>query len=175
MTQWRAPHLIMRESAAKTAPVRDAESTPTRLATVAIGCYRVLMDQLYRRAIIQGILETILSVAFIFWPAGTFHYWQGWLFLAVSKDNCIRDIHCVFCADCVARARPPLWLVAGTAKRNGRRRRADRTFISLHLLGYQGQSASPRCLDGGDVDFLHRHHCLEGTFCLGATSRKRLG
>jgi hypothetical protein len=36
-------------------------------------------------------------------------------------------------------------------------------------------SASPRCLDGGDVDFLHRHHRLEGTLCLTATSRERIG
>src|ERR1700741_4310189 len=33
-------------------------------------------------------------------------------------------------------------------------------------------SASPRCLDGGDVDLLHRHHRLEGTLCLIATNRK---
>src|SRR5580698_10375471 len=31
-------------------------------------------------------------------------------------------------------------------------------------------SASPRCLDGGDVDILHRHHRLEGTLCLTAAS-----
>src|SRR6266581_8882105 len=36
-------------------------------------------------------------------------------------------------------------------------------------------SASPRCLDGGDVDLLHRHHRLEGALCLSATGRKRLG
>ena len=36
-------------------------------------------------------------------------------------------------------------------------------------------SAPPRCLDGGDVDLLHRHHRLEGTLCLTASSRKRLG
>jgi hypothetical protein len=36
-------------------------------------------------------------------------------------------------------------------------------------------SASPRCLDAGDVDLLHRHHCLEGTLGLTATSRKRVG
>jgi hypothetical protein len=35
--------------------------------------------------------------------------------------------------------------------------------------------ASPRCLDGGDVDPLHRHHRLESTLCLTATSRKRIG
>src|SRR5947207_597716 len=33
-------------------------------------------------------------------------------------------------------------------------------------------SASTRCLDGGDVDLLHRHHRLEGTSCLSATDRK---
>jgi protein-S-isoprenylcysteine O-methyltransferase Ste14 len=47
------------------------------------------MDPLYRRAIIQGILGTILFIAFIFWPAGTFHYWQGWLFLAVFSASTI--------------------------------------------------------------------------------------
>jgi hypothetical protein len=36
--------------------------------------------------------------------------------------------------------------------------------------------ASPAgCLDGGDVDLLHRHHRLEGTLASLATSRKRLG
>jgi hypothetical protein len=35
-------------------------------------------------------------------------------------------------------------------------------------------SASSRCLDRGDVDLLHRHHRLEGAFCLTATGRKRL-
>src|SRR5260221_12958735 len=28
---------------------------------------------------------------------------------------------------------------------------------------------APSCLDGGDVDLLHRHHCREGTLCLGST------
>jgi hypothetical protein len=36
-------------------------------------------------------------------------------------------------------------------------------------------SAPPRCLDGGDVDLLHRHHRLEGTLCLTAAGRKRIG
>jgi hypothetical protein len=36
-------------------------------------------------------------------------------------------------------------------------------------------SASPHCLDGGDVDLPHRHHRLEGMLCLAATSRKRIG
>ena len=38
-----------------------------------------------------------------------------------------------------------------------------------------GASASPRRLDGGDVDILHRHHRREGTLCLTAASRKRIG
>jgi hypothetical protein len=29
--------------------------------------------------------------------------------------------------------------------------------------------ASPCCLYGGDVYFLHGHHCLEGTLCFIAT------
>src|SRR5262249_16857614 len=45
------------------------------------------MDPLYWRAIIQGILGAILFITFVFWPAGTFHYWQGWLFLAVFSSS----------------------------------------------------------------------------------------
>jgi protein-S-isoprenylcysteine O-methyltransferase Ste14 len=55
--------------------------------TEAIGCYRVPMDPLYRPAIIQGILGMISFIALIFGPAGTFHYWQGWLFLAVFSAS----------------------------------------------------------------------------------------
>jgi hypothetical protein len=36
-------------------------------------------------------------------------------------------------------------------------------------------SASPRCLNSGDVDLVHRHHHFEGTLGLTATSRKRIG
>src|ERR1700730_12588246 len=35
-------------------------------------------------------------------------------------------------------------------------------------------SASPCCLDSGDVDLLHRHHRREGTLGLPAASRKRI-
>ncbi len=35
--------------------------------------------------------------------------------------------------------------------------------------------SASRCLDGSDVDLVHRHHRLEGTFRLIATSRKRVG
>src|SRR5438552_3398970 len=38
----------------------------------------------------------------------------------------------------------------------------------------QCRSAPPRCLDGGNVDFLHRHHRFEGTLCLIASSRERV-
>jgi len=47
------------------------------------------MDSLYWRAFIQGILGAILFIALIFWPAGTFHYWQGWLFFAVFSASTI--------------------------------------------------------------------------------------
>src|SRR5688572_9935648 len=37
------------------------------------------------------------------------------------------------------------------------------------------RSAPPRRLDRGDVDFLHRHHRLEGALGLGATCCERVG
>src|SRR5688572_26419790 len=36
-------------------------------------------------------------------------------------------------------------------------------------------SGPPRCLNGGDVDLLHRHHRVEDTLCLTATNRNRVG
>jgi hypothetical protein len=36
-------------------------------------------------------------------------------------------------------------------------------------------SASAGGLDGGDVDLLHRHHRIEGTLCISAASRERIG
>jgi protein-S-isoprenylcysteine O-methyltransferase Ste14 len=59
------------------------------LTITAAGCYYVAVDPLYWRAIIQGILGTILFIALIFLPAGTFRYWQGWLFLAVFSCSTI--------------------------------------------------------------------------------------
>src|SRR5262245_31888485 len=47
------------------------------------------MDPLYRQSIIQGILGLLFFVALIFGTAGTFHYWQGWLFLAVFSASTI--------------------------------------------------------------------------------------
>ena len=41
------------------------------------------MDPLYRQSTVRAIWGTILFIVLIFGPAGTFHYWQGWLFLAV--------------------------------------------------------------------------------------------
>src|SRR5262249_14468559 len=52
--------------------------------------------------------------------------------------------------------------------------RIGSVIVSFLICGKR-LSASPRCLDSGDVNFLHRHHRLEGTLCLTATSGKRLG
>jgi len=41
------------------------------------------LDPLHRQAMVQGGLGALLFVVLIFWPAGTFDYWQGWLFLGV--------------------------------------------------------------------------------------------
>src|SRR6516225_6103286 len=43
--------------------------------------------------------------------------------------------------------------------------RIESVIVSFRISGKR-LSASPRCLDGGDIDFLHRHHRLEGTLCL---------
>jgi protein-S-isoprenylcysteine O-methyltransferase Ste14 len=41
------------------------------------------MDPMYRQAMVRGILGTLFFMVLIFGSAGTIHYWQGWLFLAV--------------------------------------------------------------------------------------------
>jgi protein-S-isoprenylcysteine O-methyltransferase Ste14 len=41
------------------------------------------MNPLYRQAIIQGVFGLIFFIALIFGTAGTWEYWQGWVFLAV--------------------------------------------------------------------------------------------
>ena len=60
------------------------------------------------------------------------------------------------------------------ADQSGDRFRIARDTGPLRRVGVF-TSASTRCLDGGDVDLLHRHHHLEGTLGLTATSRKRIG
>ena len=47
------------------------------------------MDPLYKKAIAQGVAGIAVFVAFIFLPAGTWHYWQGWLFIAVFSASTI--------------------------------------------------------------------------------------
>jgi len=47
------------------------------------------MDPLYKKAIAQGVAGMAVFVAFIFLPAGTWHYWQGWLFIAVFSVSTI--------------------------------------------------------------------------------------
>ena len=47
--------------------------------------YRFEMNLLYKQATLQGIFGAFLFIALIFWPAGTFHYRQGWVFLATFR------------------------------------------------------------------------------------------
>jgi len=47
------------------------------------------MDPLYRQAIVQGVFGTLLFVVLIFWTAGTFDYWQGWLFLGIFAASTV--------------------------------------------------------------------------------------
>jgi protein-S-isoprenylcysteine O-methyltransferase Ste14 len=47
------------------------------------------MDPLYKKAIAQGGTWIVVFAAFIFVPAGTWHYWQGWLFIAVFSASTV--------------------------------------------------------------------------------------
>src|SRR4029078_10795113 len=47
------------------------------------------MDPLHRQAIVQGVLGALFFVILIFWPAGTFDYWQGWLFLGIFAASTV--------------------------------------------------------------------------------------
>ncbi len=47
------------------------------------------MDPLHRQAIVQGLVGTLLLIVLIFWPAGTFDYWQGWLFLGIFTASTV--------------------------------------------------------------------------------------
>lgn len=45
--------------------------------------YDAAMNPLYRQAITQGVLGLAFSIALVFGTAGTWDYWQGWVFLGV--------------------------------------------------------------------------------------------
>jgi len=47
------------------------------------------MDPLYRQAIVQGLAWTFVLGALTFLPAGTFDYWQGWLFLGTLAASIV--------------------------------------------------------------------------------------
>jgi protein-S-isoprenylcysteine O-methyltransferase Ste14 len=47
------------------------------------------MDPLYKRATARGVTGMAVFVALIFLPAGTWRYWQGWLFFAVFSVSTI--------------------------------------------------------------------------------------
>ena len=47
------------------------------------------MDPLYKKAIAQGVAGMAVFVACIFLPAGTWDYWQGWLFIAVFSASTV--------------------------------------------------------------------------------------
>jgi protein-S-isoprenylcysteine O-methyltransferase Ste14 len=47
------------------------------------------VNPLYRQSIVQGVFGLAFFVALIFGTAGTFHYWQGWVFLVVFAASTI--------------------------------------------------------------------------------------
>jgi protein-S-isoprenylcysteine O-methyltransferase Ste14 len=47
------------------------------------------VNPLYRQSVIQGVFGFAFFIALIFGTAGTFHYWQGWVFLVVFAASTI--------------------------------------------------------------------------------------
>jgi len=47
------------------------------------------MDSLQRQTIVQGVFGLLFFIVLIFWPAGTFDYWQGWLFLGIFAASTV--------------------------------------------------------------------------------------
>jgi protein-S-isoprenylcysteine O-methyltransferase Ste14 len=88
------------------------------------------MDPLYRRAIIQGMVGMISFIALIFWPAGTFHYWQGWLFFAVfSASTSVFTIY-------LALYDKPLLERRLAAGPQHEKERSQKIIVSLILIGF---------------------------------------
>jgi protein-S-isoprenylcysteine O-methyltransferase Ste14 len=47
------------------------------------------MDPLQRQATVQGVFGTLFFIVLIFGSAGTFAYWQGWLFLGIFAASTV--------------------------------------------------------------------------------------
>jgi len=45
------------------------------------------MNPLYRQAVVQSVFGLGFFVALVFLTAGTWDYWQGWVFLAVFASS----------------------------------------------------------------------------------------
>ena len=45
------------------------------------------MNPLYRQAIVQSVLGLIVFIAIVFVTAGTWNYWQGWVFVGVFSAS----------------------------------------------------------------------------------------
>ena len=69
----------------------------------------------------------------------------------------------------LAEGRP--WTTTSEQRARSARRSRARPSIRITRTAAPA-SAPPRCLDGGDVDLLHRHHRLERALRLGAAGRK---
>jgi protein-S-isoprenylcysteine O-methyltransferase Ste14 len=86
------------------------------------------MNPLYQRALIQSSLGAVAFVALIFVPAGTWNYWQGWLFFGVFAATTISfTVH-------LARHDPLLLERRMNAGPQYERERSQKIIISLVML-----------------------------------------
>src|SRR5262245_23658379 len=91
---------------------------------------RFEMDSLYRQAIVQGVLGTLFFVVLTFWPAGTFAYWQGWLFLGTFVASTVGFTLYLAIYD-----RPLLERRMKAGPRH-ERERSQKIIVSLIMLGF---------------------------------------
>jgi hypothetical protein len=82
---WQFRHVVEREALRCHEPERVRRQIAATIGTGLV----FDMDPLHRQAIVQGVFGILFFVVLIFWPAGTFDYWQGWLFLGIFAASTV--------------------------------------------------------------------------------------
>src|SRR6266540_3057518 len=131
------------------------------------------MDTLYRQALLQGVFGLVFFVALIFGTAGTWDYWQGWVFLAVFAisttaftfylaiyDKPLLERRLKAGLHRSSRTRLPVSPLTGAGLGLHRRRRDHRVLVPRHLLGHQDQQLGRIEHPRGDRSESHRHRPL---------------
>jgi hypothetical protein len=82
------------------------------------------------QAIASGLIGLVVFGLLVFWPAGTFDYWQGWAFIAVfAASTMIPSLYLAAKNPAALERR----MQAGPARRQGRCRNSSSRSRSCHL------------------------------------------